>query len=314
VVDIATRAIEESFSLLLDGVENTEEHSVALAKLLSSCFMMRGAQLAIVRRLDPKFVNEIHISSLTWIGKRLAAYENNGNKRGRNTALLFFKVLVPLLGVVDSKDALRIKAHMEQVLAQAKVKPSATSKPWEPQRFYEKRLGNAVSKEKTATNKPRRKKAAKSNEFASSDEEEHEVAGLVERDIAPAKPRPRPRRVTRATAGELSNEESELTEYPSENEAPNVSTPQTQAGRGASIQVEVQPPRLASPTSPKYSSLTNGHATPKQLQKRARSEDTESVASGLSSGLVSEGGQDISAARAPTVEGEIQIKRKRIRH
>ncbi|TFK53082.1 hypothetical protein OE88DRAFT_1718118 [Heliocybe sulcata] len=314
VVDMVTRATQESFSLLLDGIENTEEHSVALARLLSSCFLMRGAQLAVIRRLDPKFVNEIHVDSLTWIGKRLATYENNDNKRGRNKALLFFKVLIPLLAAVDSRDALRIKAHMEQVLAQAKVQPSATSKPWEPQRLYEKRLGNVVSKDKAATSKPRKKKALKSTELASSDDdEEHEVAGLAGETAAPVKSRPRPRRVTRATAAELTSEESELTEDPSGNEAANVSTPNARNKRGASVHSEEHPSPLASPTQLKYSALTNGHTTPKQVQKRARSEDEESVLSGLSSGLGSEG-RDVSVSRPPVVEGEIQIKRKRIRH
>lgn len=40
------------------------------------------------------------------------------------------------------------KAHMDQVLAQAKVEVLATSKQWEPQRAYEKRLGAVMSKDK----------------------------------------------------------------------------------------------------------------------------------------------------------------------
>jgi hypothetical protein len=40
------------------------------------------------------------------------------------------------------------KAHVDQVLAQAKVEVLATSKQWEPQRAYEKRLGNVMSKDK----------------------------------------------------------------------------------------------------------------------------------------------------------------------
>lgn len=36
---------------------------------------------------------------------------------------------------------------MDQVLAEAKVEISATSKVWEPQRAYEKRLGAIMSKD-----------------------------------------------------------------------------------------------------------------------------------------------------------------------
>jgi cohesin complex subunit SA-1/2 len=37
---------------------------------------------------------------------------------------------------------------MDQVFAQAKVEVLPTSKQWEPQRAYEKRLGTAMSKDK----------------------------------------------------------------------------------------------------------------------------------------------------------------------
>jgi hypothetical protein len=40
------------------------------------------------------------------------------------------------------------KAHMDQVLAQAKVEISMTSKIWDGQRAYEKRLVTAMSKDK----------------------------------------------------------------------------------------------------------------------------------------------------------------------
>lgn len=47
---------------------------------------------------------------------------------------------------------LHSKAHMDQVLAQAKVEISATSRVWEPQRAYEKKLGAALSKDKGEPN------------------------------------------------------------------------------------------------------------------------------------------------------------------
>jgi len=40
------------------------------------------------------------------------------------------------------------KAHMEQVLAQAKVKITPASKIWDAQRAYEKRLTATMSKDK----------------------------------------------------------------------------------------------------------------------------------------------------------------------
>jgi cohesin complex subunit SA-1/2 len=125
--------------------------------------MMRGAQLAVVRKLEGQHVIAIHTQLLSWIAKRLGAYENNKNQRKKELAVLFFRVLQPLLAPLDNRDALAMyvpndirdvadqispssKAYLEQVLAQAKVKVSATSSTWEPHRAYERRLTNIMSK------------------------------------------------------------------------------------------------------------------------------------------------------------------------
>ena len=68
--------------------------------------MMRGAQLAVVRKLDGQHVVSIHSRLLDWIAKRLGAYESNNNKNLRDLSILFFKVLQPLLAPVDNRDAL----------------------------------------------------------------------------------------------------------------------------------------------------------------------------------------------------------------
>jgi cohesin complex subunit SA-1/2 len=95
--------------MFLDGTESSEEHTVILAKALSPCFVQRGAQLAIVRRLESQHVINVHTSLLTWIGKKIGTFETNKDKNGRNTAATFFKVLTPLLAVsLDSRDALRM--------------------------------------------------------------------------------------------------------------------------------------------------------------------------------------------------------------
>jgi cohesin complex subunit SA-1/2 len=70
--------------------------------------MIRGAQLSIVRRLDSQHVMTVHTALTTWIAKHIGAYESNNNKGLRNTAVLFFRVLIPLLATVDSRDALRM--------------------------------------------------------------------------------------------------------------------------------------------------------------------------------------------------------------
>lgn len=98
----------QAFTLVLDSYVADETNTVALAKLLASSFSIRGAQLSIVRRIESQYIVQVHTTLLTWIGKRLAAYEKNNNKRSRKTAILFFKALTPLLTPLDSREALKM--------------------------------------------------------------------------------------------------------------------------------------------------------------------------------------------------------------
>jgi len=89
---------------------------MALSKLLVSCFLIRGAQLSVVRRLESQFIVEIHVGLLTWIGKHLAVYEKNQNKKSRKIAAGFFRVLLPLLSV-ESNDALKMYVALPTLLS-----------------------------------------------------------------------------------------------------------------------------------------------------------------------------------------------------
>ena len=87
-------------------------HTVSLAKSLVPCIMMRGAQLAVVRKLDGEHVVAIHTQLLGWVAKRLGAYESNKNKNKRDATILFFKALQPLLAPLESRDALTMYSHL----------------------------------------------------------------------------------------------------------------------------------------------------------------------------------------------------------
>ena len=94
--------------LYLDGIVRTADHSVALGKLCASCFVIRGAQLSVVRRLDSAHVVNVHTGALNFVCKRIAAYASANNKRARNRALVFFKVLSPMLTALEARDALKM--------------------------------------------------------------------------------------------------------------------------------------------------------------------------------------------------------------
>lgn len=69
---------------------------------------MRGTHLSILRRISAQHIVQIHTNLLTWVSKRLAAYENNKNKSSFKAAVAFLKVLVPLLATLGSRDALKM--------------------------------------------------------------------------------------------------------------------------------------------------------------------------------------------------------------
>lgn len=89
-------------------MRHTEDDTVALGKTLRACLIIRGAQLTVVKKLEGNFVANIHTSLLTWLTKRIAAYETAKNKKGRNKSILFFKALLPLLSTLDNRDALDV--------------------------------------------------------------------------------------------------------------------------------------------------------------------------------------------------------------
>lgn len=105
---VAKQHFIQSFTLVLDSVVRGEDHVVALAKQLGQSFMIRGAQLSIIKKLDSQYIVQTHTNLLTWIVKRIGTYEAAKNKKGRKTAILFFRVLQPLLAAVDSRDALKM--------------------------------------------------------------------------------------------------------------------------------------------------------------------------------------------------------------
>ncbi|KAG8859678.1 hypothetical protein FRB96_004252 [Tulasnella sp. 330] len=204
VADVIKDAIKDSFGLYLDGRAPDCEHSVALAKALSSsAFLVRGAQLTIIRRLEGEYVVDVHTKLISWIVKKLAQYEKNGNKLSRNSSLELFHVLTPMLLSITKPDASAIQSHLANALASAKIEVSPSAKAWEPLRTYEKRLLTAVSKGKEKGRKSKTS-TGKSADEATSDDERSGHDPITDDDHPPLPPRPAfprsPQRNTRSTA------------------------------------------------------------------------------------------------------------------
>ncbi|THH30478.1 hypothetical protein EUX98_g3693 [Antrodiella citrinella] len=272
VVEVFLQSLQDSFQLYLDGITDSEDHTVSLAKSLAGALMIRGAHLAVVRRLDSQFVVETHTSALTWIGKRLGAYETAKNKKALSKALMFFKVLVPLSSMLDSRDSVKIKAHLDQVLASANMEVLPTSKLWEGYRAYEKRLTSAKDKVTGEKGKKASKKAHKSAEIITTDDDDDFVGKDAEPEPAP---RPKPRPVRRPAQQQPDAEDD--ANPPSEPEI-DVATPRQRSGSVSQVQ---SPALFAMPQSPAPASAHSSpdpFTTPSNPRKRARSPDEEGPA------------------------------------
>ncbi len=105
-----SHSILKAFSLIIDGVVDDEENATHLAKQLATCFIIRGAQLTVIRRLDINFVVQIHSTLLSWLGKRLASYNANNNKNALKRTLACFRPLAQMLAVIQDREALKMFA------------------------------------------------------------------------------------------------------------------------------------------------------------------------------------------------------------
>jgi cohesin complex subunit SA-1/2 len=188
---------------------------------------------------------------------------------------------------------------MDQVLAQAKVKVSATSSTWEPQRAYERRLTNIMSKTKGlppahnppffgyadaaftgGTSKFRARAASKPRESATTDEESGGQSGddAAPQEPAPQRPQPRAAYRTRRTSkepdaasasedGEGRSEAEGMS--PSNNKKRSSSWVRQTVSRSRSRSKRLRARSADASEGPPRSS-PEGEITPKASRKRAR--------------------------------------------
>lgn len=331
VVDVVTQALKESFTLVLDSIVRGEDHVVALAKQLGQSFMIRGAQLSIVKKLDSQHIVQTHTNLLTWIVKRIGTYEAAKNKKARKTAILFFRVLQPLLAAVDSRDALKIKAHMDQVLAQTKIEVPPSSKIWEPQRAYEKKLSSIMAKGKGGA-KGRKAKGAKSAAIITSDESESEPEPQPAEEEPPApkpRPKPRPLRRQRSPTSSLSElESSDLEAGVQERIKETKENPEAEPDVQAEHEQDQATPRNRprpqatygrSPTkTPSVPPVPNGITSPSTRKRQRTDGDDEDAGekSGVEA-IEANGDTDTPGHNAPREESptnQILFRRKRARY
>ncbi|KAF9559794.1 hypothetical protein CPC08DRAFT_666116 [Agrocybe pediades] len=308
----ASQALQEAYTLVLDGLVSDEANAVQLAKLISTAFVVRGSQLSVLRRLPTQNVIQIQTHLISWIGKRIMGYEANKNKKSLRLAIAFFKVLLPLLSTLHSRDALKIKAHMDQVFAEAKIEIPPSSKIWEPQRAYEKRLNAIMSKDNPQGPKKRSRK--KDSGLGASSGEETEGEKTNDED---GPPKPKHGRVTRANAaasgestGALTGDEHDdpVTPKPRPKPRPRRKEPEAPEPVEEDHQDEASPLPALTPSEegqPEPEDMPEDiNTTPKSASlKRPRDEDEDEAEAPNRDADVQE--EDIS---------DIRVRRKRIRY
>lgn len=127
----------------LDETTSDESTLINLAKMLSSSLVVRGAQLAVLKKVDGQAVVEMHRR-----GTRLAfeKLQRQSSQESQQQILVFFKAISQLLISIEPREAISIKKDMDRMIEEFNIEIPLVSKAWDGLRQYEKRLVTIASK------------------------------------------------------------------------------------------------------------------------------------------------------------------------
>ena len=100
--------VPQSFGLYLYDSVDTEEHAIALAKLLASHFSIRGAHLTVQARLPSQHVLHILTGLSNGLVQKLKAAEGEKDKGMTKKVSTLFRALVQLVVGLEPTDALKL--------------------------------------------------------------------------------------------------------------------------------------------------------------------------------------------------------------
>ncbi|EJU01344.1 hypothetical protein DACRYDRAFT_116527 [Dacryopinax primogenitus] len=189
------KSMEGAFDMYLDSLVSTNEHAHALAKALSTTFVIRSGHFAILKRMPSIYVVSVHRKCIDWLFTKLKASVNLPNKKRRNKVASLWKCMVPLLSTAEAREALQIKKHLDNAIKQSQLEVT-DGKLWEPLRAFEKRLMNIMAKDKTIGD------AAKATTRKATQAVNQPVSDPIAGDNdarTPTRPPPRPRPLRKPT-------------------------------------------------------------------------------------------------------------------
>lgn len=221
--DTVAKVLRDSLQSAFDNFLSAsapEAHQKSLSdlvKIIVSALIVRGSHLAIVRRIEPSSLINLHSGALTHALGKVKSYDEQKRKQHKARALFMFKLLSAMLIGVDGRDALAIKAKLDAVVRDNDLSIPASAQAWEPLRAYQKRLTNLMSKDSSI------KEAAKAKTRQASPEAAQVAATAAGSDAEsevgePETSRPRARRVQKADVADdesdAASEQREATEAP----------------------------------------------------------------------------------------------------
>ncbi|KAL8292902.1 hypothetical protein RQP46_000596 [Phenoliferia psychrophenolica] len=288
IVDTLKGATE----IFLDAIDPSEDRLVAVSRVLSGAVVVRGAQLALVKRLRTSDHVQLHTDALAYIIKRYAVLRDAKKKDASTRVLGFFKALGNLLIGLDGQGALKVKTSMDTLLEANEIVVLASAKAWEPVRGYQKRLATAMSKDPTIKIAPAKK--AKRAAAGSGDEDDEDEPAASSSPKAKAKPRPRAPRITKkakvaaAASDHDSDQDSDVPEVlpTRKRRGPAPDSPAKSAnGAGSPKKRKVSPKKKAGSPASDQESVDDdepaNEAEPANDEEPATDEDEEMVASQL---------------------------------
>lgn len=96
----------QAATLFIESSDASEERVTVLARLLGNSLIVRGVQLAIVKRVSAVHQIKINVDCATWLVKKIASYESSKRLSQRNKAILCFKGMSHLVFGLEGRNAL----------------------------------------------------------------------------------------------------------------------------------------------------------------------------------------------------------------
>lgn len=96
----------QSQTHILDRLVSSSDALLSLSKALTPALLVRGAQLSVIRSLPAHCIISIHTALISWIAKKISAYNSTKKKRGVVDSVGFFKALQNLLVGLGKEDAM----------------------------------------------------------------------------------------------------------------------------------------------------------------------------------------------------------------